>query len=209
MDHSKGTNAERHTDICSDIREVSTRVKNTPLTIFRHQTCFPNVFFSTRRHDVLQITLRNKEVYALDMTGAQYGWPVPAAMSWDTFMEERVEIIKENRKFGETAQALQVEEAAAATSDRDARRHYQVMDEMKQCFNILFKKWQYRQGNNFSLLKDMLRLPEEEFKRKQASLFEFMNERMTALSFEFCKATATAKAIKRKTQASSNVSPTT
>lgn len=83
-------------------------------------------------------------------------------------MKERVEIIKENRKFGETAQALRVEEAA--TSDRDARRHYQVMDEMKQCFNILLKEWQYRQGNNFSSLKDMLRLPEEEFKRKQVSL---------------------------------------
>ena len=79
------------------------------------------------------------------------------------------------------------------------------MDEMKQCFDMLLKQWQ----SNVSLLKDMLKLPEEDFQRKQASLFQFMNEKMAALRLKFNKgvAAATAAAI-AKSQASNNLSPT-
>ncbi|KAL8659823.1 MAG: hypothetical protein Q9226_000251 [Calogaya cf. arnoldii] len=196
-------------DICSDIREVSTRVNNTLLTICRLLPSSSNVFGSNRQHEVLQLTLRNKEVYALDITAAQYGWPVPATMSWDSFMKERVEIVKGTRKFGETGQALRNE--AAATTHQDYWNHYKVMDEMKQRFNMLLRQWQAQQGNDTSSLKDILRLPEEKFKRKQASLIQFMNVNFTAFSLKFCKdkAAATAASIKAKTQTSNNVAPTT
>lgn len=159
--------------------------------------------FFTRRHEVLQVTLKNREVYALDMTGAQYGWPLPATMPWGTFVKDRVEIVKEIRKFGETAQDLQVERAA--TNNEELRYHHRVMDEMKQCFDMLLKQWQ----NNVSLLTDMLKLPEEDFQCKQASLFQFMNEEMAALRLKFNKgmAATTAAAIERS-RASKNLSPT-
>lgn len=178
-DRSKDVRAERSTDICSDIHEVSTSVNNTPLTILRHDICSPKVCSFTCRHQVLQVTLKNKEVYALDMTGAQYGWPLPTTMPWGTFLKERVEIVKEIRKFGETAQDLRVERAA--TNNEEILYYHQAMDEMKQFFNMLLKQWQ----NNVSLLKDMLKLPEEDFQRKQASLFQFMNEKMAALRLKF------------------------
>lgn len=131
------------------------------------------------------------------MTGAQYGWPLPATMPWGTFIKERVEILKEIRKFGQTAQDLQVERAA--TDNQELRYHYKSMDEMKQRFNMHLKQWQ----KNVSLLKDMLKLPEEDFQCKQASLLQFMDEKMAALRLEFNEAMAAATAAEiAKSQAS-------
>ena len=58
-------------------------------------------------------------------------------MPWGTFIKERVEIVKEIRKFGDTAQDLQVERAA--TDNPELGYHHKVMDGVKQCFNKLLK----------------------------------------------------------------------
>ena len=81
-------------DMYSGIDEVTARVKNKQLLIGRLRG-YVNVVSSS--HNVLRVTLSNNEVYALDITAAQYGWHESAVMPWPASFEQRVEVINEVR----------------------------------------------------------------------------------------------------------------
>lgn len=64
-------------------------------------------------HTVFRVTLKNKEVYALDMTGPQFGWYGPTVTPWSTFISSKVDIIKAVHEFGAMAPTLKADAQAA------------------------------------------------------------------------------------------------
>lgn len=125
------------------------------------------------RHNVLRVTLKNGETYALDMMGAQYGWYGSVVMPWSLFCDERVEVIKEVRKFGQTAQVLKAQAQAAGVP---LSLVHQITEGVEEGFTHHMREWQ-RSTMSF---KAMLRLSEEDFRMKQDSLIKFMEEAMSA-----------------------------
>ena len=60
-------------------KEVNIKVKNPPLRLVLQcgtSNAFLNKQGDAEEHCVLSITMRDDEVYWIDMTGAQYGWSV-------------------------------------------------------------------------------------------------------------------------------------
>jgi hypothetical protein len=63
-----------HLDICVDIKEVKVQVNKSARKCRYTRDEFVQEFFL---HEVLQVRLHSGEVYAIDFTGAQYGWYDP------------------------------------------------------------------------------------------------------------------------------------
>lgn len=73
-------------------------VENPP---FRLRRGFTNGIFdwTNYKHAILKVTLKNDAQYALDITGAQYGWS-EAVLPWNTYANSRIQRIVETLKFG-------------------------------------------------------------------------------------------------------------
>ncbi len=179
MGEGKTSHLTRPTDIYIQVEEISVKIKNAQLTIMKN-VC-DNVVKRFISHNVLRVTLRNSEVYALDMTAAQYGWHGSAVMPWRTFCDERVERINEVRSFGKTAETLR----AAAQVAGGGHGIYQWWNENQtENVNRGLGIWQQE---NFTSLKDMLRCSEEEFKTKQDSFLGYMRELMSTFKVDIHK----------------------
>ncbi|KAI4846094.1 hypothetical protein E4T44_05252 [Aureobasidium sp. EXF-8845] len=77
-------------DICVDVKEVKVQV-NKPTRKCRYtRDEFAQEFFL---HEVLQVRLQSGEVYAIDFTGAQYGWYDPIT-EWNKFNLRCSELIR-------------------------------------------------------------------------------------------------------------------
>lgn len=168
--------ADRITDIYSEMDEVTVRIKNPQLNIKRPLGIIVDEgkkVFDMRMplHNVLRVTLTNGEVYALDLTGPQFGWHGSSVLPWSLFLEGRVDIVKEVCKFGETARVIK-EEAQAAGVARMNMHH--INEQIAIHLDHYLKQWQ---RDNASL-KAMLRWSEEEFRPKQDLLLRSMEDRM-------------------------------
>lgn len=161
-------------DMDSEVDEVTAIVKNKQLLIGKLRGYVTVVSSS---HNVLRVTLTNSEIYALDITAAQYGWHESAVMPWPTFFEQRVKVINEIRNFGETKRVLKAEAQAAGRARIFCQR---IREYMEKGFNNNLSEWQ---RNNISF-KAMPRCSEEEFKIKQDSLLGFMDDRMSTSKVE-------------------------
>lgn len=169
------TAADLILDTCSEIQEVSVRIKNTRLRVVRWERLVPLI---PDVHDVLRVALPNHETYALDLTGAQYGWHDSAVMPWEIFMEQRAKEIEGTRFFGKTTRVLRAEAEAAASNY--VRLHRVWLEHMLKAFNNDLTDWQQ---DNVSF-KILLRCSEEEFQRRLSSLMAFMEERTSELTLE-------------------------
>lgn len=168
--------AEQITVIYSEIDEVTVRIKNPSLRIISRDGPMLDereMVFDFRKplHNVLRVTLSNGEVYALDMTGPQFGWHGSSILPWSAFVKDRVDNIKEIRNFGETARIIR--EEAQVTGVARINIHH-INEQIELHLNHHLKQWQ---KDNVSL-KAMLRWSEEDFKPKQDLLLRFMGDRM-------------------------------
>ncbi len=150
----------------SKVDEVLVRVKNTQLHIVRIGP--HSVDARTYAHKVLRITLNNGEVYALDITGSQFGWYGSTVMPWSAFLENRVDIVKEIRKFGETARREKAEAQAAGLLRINI---HHIIEQIEISLHRYLNQWQ---RDNTSL-KTMLRWSEKDFKPKERSLLNSMD----------------------------------
>ncbi len=114
---------------------------------------------------------RLEQVYALDITGAQFGWHGSTVMPWTSFSKNRVDIVKEVHDFRETARINHVEAQAAGVLRINIQH---IIEQIELHLSHYLNQWQIE---NVSL-KAMLRCSEEEFKPKQDSLLRFMEARM-------------------------------
>ena len=128
----------------------------------------PKIDATDYQHNIFRITTRNGEVYALDMTGAQYGW-TECIVPWKIYADSRVREVKNVVSFGGTR----------VWSNTEAKKmggQHQWVHSIRMLFAQVVDGavmlWQ--RGN--MLTTDLFRLPEQDFQKKQASLLDAVEE---------------------------------
>ena len=118
-------------------------------------------------HVVLKVTTKAGNSYALDITGAQYGY-YEIVVPWNLYVNSRVEKVKESWPFGEwegdfLAEKF-LEEGSAHGALKELNKHRTL------CMNSALVDWQ---KDNMPL-SAILKLPEDAFQLKQSELISFV-----------------------------------
>ena len=116
-------------------------------------------------HAVLRVTMMDGQKYVLDMSGAQYGWQEPV-MSWELYSTSRVREIKEEAPFGKTREFCKKRAKSMGPQCEWIQR---IGEGFAKNLEEALKSWQ--KDNKISTV-DLLRLPEPEFQKQQASLLD-------------------------------------
>ena len=154
----------------SNVEEVRHVVKNAKHDLIRVYTNAENdhINRTNKYHTIIKITTRTGEVYALDMTGAQYGW-TECIVPWEVYVESRVEEVIDVFSFGGIKVWCNMD-----TEKRGGR--YKWVCGIKVLFAQVVDGavmlWQ--KGN--MLTTNLFRLPEQDFQKKQASLIDSVEE---------------------------------
>ncbi|KAK6002283.1 hypothetical protein QM012_001921 [Aureobasidium pullulans] len=77
-------------DICAEIKETTVKVIKAP----RRSRYVSQEWGGNFLHEVLQVRLHSGERYAIDLTGAQYGWFDKPVTEWDEFSSSCVEVVR-------------------------------------------------------------------------------------------------------------------
>jgi hypothetical protein len=123
------------------------------------------------KHSILRVTTRAGERYALDMTGAQFGW-TDSIIPWDLFADTRILSVDGIEAFGYTKPYLEAKCSSSLGAAR-AYVHY-IQKNFANVLNGLLYDWQ--RAN--MLLPALLGLPHEEFKQQQQALMESVESKM-------------------------------
>lgn len=140
------------------------------ITIVDEQGC--QVDNTTYAHAIVKATLQNGETYAIDITGPQYGHYDPV-VPWDLYAESRV------REIVTASHLRDVEESQKTAGSKlggiDPGKSEEEL--FVEVFVAAAKSWQVRNGP----LDDMMKMREETFKKKQASLVDFIDEEVARM----------------------------
>lgn len=120
-------------------------------------------------HQVLRITLKNGEIYIIDLAGAQYGH-YESVVPVDTYFQTRAGSVLERRIFGHQQRLLK--QACGAPTWRGA-----ILDcneQFHRGLNLSIDVWQ---KENVSL-DSMLNLAEKHFLQRQRHLIAFVDEKL-------------------------------
>ena len=156
------------------VEEVTAKPKNSKIEILLGQKAInglPAVRKDGMHHTIFRISLTNNEPYAVDLTGAQYGYQEDC-LPWHYYVATRVDEIIETRPFGHTKTWLE-----DATSKQP--RPNQVAQRLKTYFlEELRRSLQVWEAQAVSV-GTLLGLPQAEYEAKRVSLLEtvktFMN----------------------------------
>ena len=124
---------------------------------------------SKQGHAIVQLTLKNSDIYAIDITGAQYGYYDPV-IPWDLYVASRVESIQEIQALGSIEECRRRMRKAMQVTGRTKT----IEEEIADVFSAAEEAWQVENGS----LSEMLKLPEDHFVAKQAELLEFVDGRV-------------------------------
>ena len=154
----------------SKIEEVSHVVKNAEHDLLRVYSNEGNLNIDATdyRHKIIKIVTKTGEIYALDMTGAQYGW-TECILPWKIYVESRVRELKDAVPFGGTK--VWGNMMAKETGGQYQRVH-NIRVFFAQVVDAAVMLWQ--RGN--ILTTDLFRLPEQDFQKKEASLLDAVEE---------------------------------
>ncbi|TVY73161.1 hypothetical protein LSUE1_G005658 [Lachnellula suecica] len=128
-------------------------------------------------HEVLKVTLRSGEIFALNLAGAQYGYHEPV-VEWQHYKELRVRVMRIQECPPRPLGLLQVDDYSMEKGmffTRQLKNHVSdgvrslAMD-ILQAINLHILEWQFE--GQFSLA-DMSKLPEKNFHSKQENLVNF------------------------------------
>ena len=119
-------------------------------------------------HSVLRVTLGNGERYALDTTGAQYGWP-ETVTPWDLYCEVKVQSIKSIHPFGYTKEFCK---ARAEKIGGQRLWMEQILALFANSLEQTFALWQ-RDNGSLSVLINLL---DPEIDLNQASLLGMIED---------------------------------
>ena len=118
-------------------------------------------------HLNILVKLRSGESYALDFTGAQYGYYEPV-VPWDLYEDTRVECLKTFQEFGYEEGILLSDQHCAEKSD------YEDVKRLDRVFAMLLNEaldiWQ-KQNLSFPAL---LKLPDDTFQHRQSEFIGFL-----------------------------------
>lgn len=124
-------------------------------------------------HTILRVTLLNNEQYAIDLTGAQYGYH-QECLPWQTYITTRVEIIVEIQALGAAKQFL-------ANNARDYVKNGSMAERLESIdfffareLELCIKSWTLGHESVGSLLA----APQDEYESKKKSLLEMVTKAM-------------------------------
>lgn len=120
-------------------------------------------------HDIIQISLKNNEEYMLDVSGEQYGHTDPVAPRRQ-YYDTRIETIAGRRRLGDhrSFHAHYTKERSGPFACVTTNEHIaKVIDEA-------LEDWQ----KSSMALRDIVKLGESNFQRKQAELLTFIDTRL-------------------------------
>lgn len=97
--------------IYSEIFEESIRTKTHQrnVTLIRGDGSSDTVMI---RHEVISLSLKNEELYFLDIAGAQHGY-YDSVYPWDQYVESRVFALGKSEVFGQTQKSLLSDETCS------------------------------------------------------------------------------------------------
>ena len=119
-------------------------------------------------HTILRVTMKNGETYVLDMTGAQYGW-YEAVTSWPVYNASRVRACREVLPFGGTRDFCK---ARAVKSGGQRQWMRGIKEKFAETVDGAVVRWQ----KDHISLTELLRLPEHDFQKNQASLVDAVED---------------------------------
>lgn len=116
---------------------------------------------------IVKVMLKDDETYAIDITGPQYGHYDPV-VPWDLYAKSRI------REVVTACPLRDVEESqkAAGSKAGGVDPHKTFEELFAEDFVAAATSWQVRNGP----LDGMMKMQEETFKKKQASLVDFHDE---------------------------------
>ena len=120
------------------------------------------------KHTILRVTMKNREKYVLDMTGAQYGW-YEAVTPWPVYNASRVRSFTEVLPFGSARDFLK---ARAVKCGGQWQWIRSIKDQFAEVVDRIVVRWQ----KDHISLTELLRLPEHDFQKNQASLVDAVEE---------------------------------
>ena len=124
---------------------------------------------ATYRHCIIRITLKNGEEYALDISGAQYGFPQPLS-PWKHYIDAHVQNIEDVKPLGYHRKQFKF----VRKPERGCNGVKTCDEEIAEVVNAAIEQWQKANGK----LRDLLRLHEGMFIRKRGALFQFIEEKL-------------------------------
>lgn len=129
---------------------------------------------------MIRVTTRGGESYALDMAGAQYGWD-EQIMPWKLYTALRVREIREVIPFGQTKVFCKLR---AYLMGEQCKWIQRIHENFAENVEGGITWWQRGKISTSKLL----RLPEQEFKQRQASLLGVVDQFL-----KLCKALQESK----------------
>lgn len=119
-------------------------------------------------HTIIRVTMKNGEKYTLDMSGAQYGWH-ECITPWQLYKSSRVRKVKEVVPFGHIKVFCKTR---ASKMGKKQEWCHGIKGNFATSMDEAVAWWQ---RSNISST-DLLRLPEDEFQKSQASLLRCVDE---------------------------------
>lgn len=121
-------------------------------------------------HTIIRVTMKNGEMYALDMAGAQYGWHEPVT-PWQLYNTTRVRDIRNVVPFGGTRAFCKMR---ANKMNEQRQWQHNIKQNFAESVDDAVATWQ---KGNVALI-DLLHLPEHEFQQRRSSLLDTVDEFM-------------------------------
>jgi hypothetical protein len=128
-------------------------------------------------HEVLKVTLRSGEKFAVDVSGAQYGYHDPVTR-YQEFQQQRVFHIHKDMKAPNTHRMIQVKDYDTRTRLRFRKKICMIKKpriltmDLLEVMNINLLDWQFYEHLS---LESLWKMPEENFQRKQEELVDYMH----------------------------------
>lgn len=119
-------------------------------------------------HTIIRITTKHDETFALDMAGAQYDWD-GVIIPWKLYVNMRVREIREVMPFGQTKVFCKMRAEAMGAQFKWI---HGIKDNFAKNMDDAITWWQ---RGHLPTTK-LLRLPEQDFQREQASLLETVDK---------------------------------
>lgn len=123
---------------------------------------------STYNHAVIKLTLNNGEQFALDISGAQFGYLMPL-VPWNQYLNARVDSVTQTKHLGYHRRRSKF----LVKPDEEGNGGVKTCnEEVAEVINTGIEKWQ-KKGIR---LKDMLRLQDSAFIPKRDEFLRFIEE---------------------------------
>lgn len=129
-------------------------------------------------HEILKVTLRSGEAFALGISGAQYGYHDPMT-PWCEYNENRIDAVLDLRLSGDSSNLIDVDDYTLTKMlslfKKIAGKHApgrSLSGDAIAAINLHLLEWQ---ADERLSLKDMWKLPEAKFQAKMADVVNFID----------------------------------